>query len=155
MDPLSLTASAISIIQLTSELVKGARKLTKGVKNAPREVAELIDELTVFGVVLERLKSISHKAEDAESPDVSDDSAVGPSGKVSRLPMLHDMIKADAPLAVGFEELVVFKEKLMRVEPKIKKSFKWPFQKEEIIATVNRVRNLRFVLDTAIASDQL
>ena len=155
MDPLSLTASAIAIIQLASELVKGTRKYFKGVKNAPKEVGELVDELTVFGVVLGRLKSISQKAEDSEPLNTSDDGTAQPGKRISRLPMLCAMLKADAPLAVCFEEMMVFKEKLIKVKPRTKESFRWPFKKDEIMATVVRLRNLRFILDTAIASDQL
>lgn len=154
MDPLSVTASAIAIIQLTSALVKGTRTFFQSVRNAPKEVSELVDELTIFGAILERLKSTSQKADEARL-HASANGAVKVSQKDARLPMLHKMIKADGPLDICYAEMVAFEEKLAKDPSRIRKSLKWPFRKDEVVAVVLRLRNLRSLLHTAIASDQL
>lgn len=155
MDPLSVTASVIAIVELTSELISGTRDFYRSVRNAPSEIAELLDELTVFGVVLERLKYLSKQADSAGPSHASANGAAGESQKASRLPTLQAMVKVDGSLAVCYDQMLAFKDKLTKDPSKTKRSLKWPFRKEEIAAVVQRLRNLRSVLDTAIASDHL
>lgn len=62
MDPLSITASAVAIIQLTTDLLRGTKSFYKSVKNAPKNIADLVDELTSLGSILEHLKSIAQSA---------------------------------------------------------------------------------------------
>ena len=146
-DPLSATASIIAVLQLTQEVLTGARKLYQGIKNASREVSELIEELTAFGVVLERLKVISHNAQQTAANGGSNNlKGDGP------LPMLKTMMENGA-LSSCYSELQVFKSKIN--ENSRLKSVKWPFQKGEAKIMIDRLRNLKSMLDTAISTDQL
>ena len=150
-----MTASTIAILQLTTEIISGTRDFYKSVKNAPKEVSDLLDELQLFGAVLERLQYVSKQADDAAQQQTSAVPAAGVTQKTSRLPMLHTMVKADGPLTICYDTMSKLKDKLISDPSKLKKSLKWPFRKEEIVAEVQRLRNLRSVLDTAIASDNM
>lgn len=151
MDPLSVTASAITVIQLTTELIKGTRQYYKDVRNAPKEVAEFVDELTALGIVFERLKNISQKAEAASLSPI----AMHNKHKASCLPTLENMTKVDGPLAICYKEMLAFQRKLTRDQSRLKKSLKWPFEKAEMTDSIAHLRNLKSALDTAILSDQL
>ena len=155
MDPLSLTASSIAIIQLTTDLITGTQKFYKSVKNAPEEISAFIEELTVFGTVLERLLSLARKAETTRLSQAAQNGVVENSREASRLPMLQKMVHADGPLITCYEEMLVFKGRLTLTQSKMKMSLKWPFKKDEIMAIVRRLRILRSIMDSAIASDQL
>ena len=154
MDPLSLTASAIAIIQLTTDLVKGTRNLYKTIKKAPEEVGELLDELNVFGIVLERLNDVAQQAEKTKLPRPAANGAATPQ-TLSRLPTLQSMIEPNGSLATCYAEMLGLKIKLTSDHSKLKKSLKWPFQKDEILGVVQRLRTLRSILNSAIIGDQL
>ncbi len=155
MDPLSVTASAIAILQLTTELLGGTRNYYKSARNAPKEVAELIDELTTFGVVLEHLKTTANNAKTTElQQDKASGSTSSPRSGNS-LPMLQKMMEGGAPLTICYDEMMAFKTRLTKNQSRVKKSLKWPFQKDEVQTVVYRLRNLKSILDTAISSDQL
>ena len=53
MDSLSITASAVAIIQLITDLITETKKYYKNVKNAAKGIRALIEELTSFGGILE------------------------------------------------------------------------------------------------------
>lgn len=156
MDPLSITASAIAIIQVTTDLIDGARSYYKSVKNAREEIAELVHELESFDVLLKTLKDTSQRA-DALNKQQTDQlvPSVGCQRRVSRLPMLQKMMEADAPLSSCYNQMLLFKTKLTRDQSRVKRSLKWPFERDEIKAVIKRLRNLKSMLDTAIASDHL
>jgi len=155
MDPLSVTASAITIIQLTTELIKGTRNYYKNVKNAPKEIADFLDQLEMLGAVLERLKHTSEKADAKSSSKPRIHGGIQSPQNASPLPLLKKMLQTDGPLAICYEEMSAFKRRLSKDQSRIKKALKWPFEKDEIRDAVTRLRNLKSVLDTAILSDQL
>ena len=156
MDPLSITASTISIIQVTSELIIGCRSYYKSVKNSPEEIAEILQELESFDVLLRSLKDISQSADKTPQQQVEQWARHDiPQQKTNCLPMLQKMLEAGGPLSLCYHEMVVFKRKLTKDQSRFKKSLKWPFQKDEIKVVISRLRNLKSLLDTAIARDQL
>ena len=62
MDPLSVTASAITILQLTQSIIIGTNNFYKSARDCPAEICGLLDELTTFEKVLESLHSMVEKA---------------------------------------------------------------------------------------------
>ena len=64
MDPLSITASVIAILQLTTSIITTTKDFYRGTKNVPKEVGELLEELASFSGVLESLNSIIKKADE-------------------------------------------------------------------------------------------
>ncbi|CAD6581748.1 MAG: hypothetical protein ASARMPRED_000694 [Alectoria sarmentosa] len=156
MDPLSITASAIAIIQLTTDLISGARSYYKSVKNSPKEIAELVHELESFDVLLKSLRDTSQREDERHKQQMDQLVCnVGPEQKASRLPMIQKTMEADAPLFLCYNEMLVFKTKLTKDQSRTQRSLKWPFEKYEIKAVIRRLRNLKSLLDTAIASDHL
>ena len=155
MDPISLTASAIAILQLTQGLAKVTRNVYKDIKNAPKEVTELLDEFANFCTVLESLTTVIEEAESDERFEVARNGLYGIPQNASRLPTIQEITKANGPLATCHGEMVVLRGKLDENASKTKRSFQWPFEKRETTALTGRLRNLKSVLDTAIATDNL
>ena len=62
MDPLSITASAIAILQLTQSIIVGTNNFYKSARDYPAEIRGLLDELTSFEKVLENLQLMVEKA---------------------------------------------------------------------------------------------
>ena len=156
MDPLSITASAITIINGTTDLISACRSYYKNVKGSTKEIAELVHELESFDIVLKSLEDISHKTDEKSKPQkqqfARDDIL---EEETSRLPMLQKMLEADGPLSLCYNEMLVFKRKLTKHQSSRRRSLKWPFQKDEIKVVISRLRDLKSLLDTAIAGDHL
>lgn len=155
MDPLSATASAITLLQVTTELVKVTRKYYKNVKNAPKEIADLIDQLNLFTAVLDRLKETSEKADATSPAHIAANGSNSNSQTAGRLPLLKRMLQEDGPLFICYQEMLTFKRKLSADQSRLRKSLKWPFEKDEVGSAVARLRNLQSALETAIVSDNL
>ena len=62
MDPLSITASAIAILQLTQSIIVGTNNFYKSARDCPAEIRGLLDELMSFETVLGNLQSMVEKA---------------------------------------------------------------------------------------------
>ena len=62
MDPLSVTASAIAILQLTQSIIIGTDNFYKRARDCAAEIRGLLDELTSFEKVLESLHLMVEKA---------------------------------------------------------------------------------------------
>lgn len=62
MDPLSITASAIAILQLTQSIIVGTNNFYKSARDCAAEIRGLLDELTSFENVLESLQLMVEKA---------------------------------------------------------------------------------------------
>jgi ankyrin repeat domain-containing protein 50 len=61
MDPLSITASIIAVIQLTSSVISAAYNYRNGVKNAPEGAVKIVDDLTGLSQILEKLLKLIEK----------------------------------------------------------------------------------------------
>lgn len=156
MDPLSVTASAVAIIQLTTALIKGTRRYYKSLKDAPKEIASFIEQLESLGAVLERLKHTSEEADAIPTSQPTTNGGIQNAPSSNRLPLVKRMLQVDGPLAICFEEMLAFRAKLCQDKPsKIKRSLKWPFEKDDIRNAVTRLKELKSVLDTAILNDHL
>lgn len=155
MDPVSITASAIAIIQVTAELITGTKRYYKSVKGSSHEIADLLQELESFGFMLESLKGISQKV-DKTTRQIDQFAWDGtPQQEIIHLPILQKMLEADGPLSLCYNEMLELKRKLTKYQSSLKRSLKWPFKKDEIKAVVNRLRNLKSLLDTAIHRENL
>lgn len=155
MDPISITASAGTIIQMTFELITGIKSYYKSVKGSSKEVADLLQELESFGFVLESLKGISQKM-DRATRQIDQFACDGtPQQETFHPHILQKMLEADGPLSLCYNEMLDFRRKLTRHQSNLNTSLKWPFKKAEIKAVVNRLRNLKSLLDTAIHRENL
>ena len=155
MDPISLTASIIAILQLTTELIKVTRNVYKDIKNAPKEVDELLNEFTSFSAVLEHLKAIIEEAEADKRFEAARNGLYGISKTGSRLPTIQEQMKPNGPLATCQREMAAFKTRFDIDTSRVKRALRWPFEKGEVVALIGRLRNMKSNLDTAIATDKV
>ena len=156
MDPLSIAASAVSIINVTTDLITACRSYYKSVKGSTKEVAGLIHELESFDIVLKSLKDVSRETDEKAKQQIEQSGQHGESQQeTSRLPTLQKMLEAGGPLSLCYNEMLLFKRKLTKDQSGLRRSLKWPFQKDEIKIVISRLRNLKSLLDTAIARDHL
>jgi hypothetical protein len=65
MDPLSITASIVSLLSFSGSCAKDLRKLIHTVRNAPTEILALTNELADLNVLLADLNNTSHAIERA------------------------------------------------------------------------------------------
>jgi len=143
MGPLSIIASAIAIIQLTTDLTMRTRKYYESVKNTAKKIADLVDELTSLEVVLEHLKSTSQRAKALRASHTIATGKSELSRKANRLPVLQRMMNTNGLLAICYDEMPLFMAKLTKDPSKVKRSLKWPFERDEIKPVVNRLRGLK------------
>jgi len=97
MDPLSLTASIITVIELSGAVVRICYNFRKSVKGASGEAAKITKELNALHNVLEQLLEFAESEERAGT---------------SRLSSLSSLTKLDGPLARCQGELEILGQKL-------------------------------------------
>lgn len=151
MDPLSITASVIAILQLSNTVYKAAREYYTGVKAAPKEIKRLLEELEAFNDILIHLSDITAKAERNDKGSAPHET----SHKGTWLPSVTKLLEPDAALRLCFAEMQQFMDRVTIQKSKTKKALKWPFQKEEIYQTIGRLQKLQSLLEFAIATDNV
>lgn len=142
MDPLSVTASIIAVIQLTGSVVSAVYSYRTGVKNAPEDAAKVIQDLTGLSQVLENLLQVIER----ES-----------STKASRLESLESLTKPDGPLQSCQNTLEHLKAKLQPKEGwrAIKQSLTWPLKKDEIKSTLDDIATAKKTIGLAVSVDHM
>src|SRR5271155_4583978 len=96
MDPLSIIASVIAVLQLTNTLVSICLNHRSKAEKASR-IIRIMEELTSLRSVLERLVEVAENADES-----------GP----SHLPALKALCKPDGPLVKCEAELLTLEKKL-------------------------------------------
>lgn len=151
MDPLSITASVIAILQLSNTVYKAARGFYTGVKDAPKEIKLLLEQLEAFNDILIHLSDVAAKAEKHDKGSAMHET----SHKGTFLPSVKKLLEPDAALRLCFGEMQQFMERVTGQNSSMKKVLKWPFQKEEIYRTTGRLQRLQSLLEFAIATDNV
>src|SRR5438552_12640305 len=101
MDPLSITASIITVLQATNAVISICYDYSAAVNNFSWELPRVTGEVKSLRNVLETLEQLAKKAESA-------DPAAEP-----QLPALKLLCESDAgPLAICFVELEALEKKL-------------------------------------------
>jgi len=135
MDPLSITASTIAIIQISSDIVS----YINGATGATKERRRLRDEVRSCEFILQRL---SDEIDDAEEGN-------------TWLATIKALEGPDAPLSRLRDALTAIKAKL---EPKrgLKNAFstlKWPFDEKEIKKAISTIEHEKNLLCLALTND--
>jgi hypothetical protein len=135
MDPLSITASIIAIIQISSDIVS----YVNGATGATKERKQLRDEVRSCEFILQRL---SDEVSDVEEGN-------------TWLATIKALESHDAPLGRLHDALIAIKAKL---EPKkgLKNAFstlKWPFDKKEIEKVISTIEHEKNLLGLALTND--
>lgn len=95
MDVLSVLSSVITVLQLSNEIIKGAKKYYKGAKNASKDIQHLLDELESFNHVLVGLQVITARVQGSETGSVNG----GGVRSSECLPNIRKMLEPNAPLS--------------------------------------------------------
>jgi hypothetical protein len=142
MDPLSITASIIAMIQLSGVVINICYDYRSGVKNAPRDAATIRDEVASLRDVLEQLAN-------AAEAEIAADS--------SRLTALELLNKPDGLLVKCRTELAALEAKLKPTTgwKAARRSLIWPLKEVDVRKSLDNIRNLKAHLHLALTADQL
>jgi ankyrin repeat domain-containing protein 50 len=119
MDPLSITASIIAVIQLTGSVISAAYNYRTGVNNAAEDAVRIIEDLTGLSQILEKLLKLLEK-------DRSTGSA--------QLASVNTLTRSDGPLEICQRRLAELKTKL---QPQngwraVRKALTWPLKQDYV-----------------------
>lgn len=129
-DPLSTTASIISVIQLTSEVVK----YISGVSGAIKERKRLRDEIRACELILFELQDDVEDPEEEKTWSETIKALEGSDAPLGRLQNVLSVVKAKLEPKKGLEKALT--------------SLKWPFKEKEvnkIIFTIEREKALLLI----------
>lgn len=146
MDPISAlgaAASIIAVIQMTQSVGLLLRDLYKNTRDARADIERLYESIVSLEIIVKGLDDLAKES-----------------------PLTHSALfeNLKGPLQTIFTELEGLKEKLevqadgkyervkLSMRKEVKRSLKWSFQKDEIVATAARLENLKssLTLETGV-----
>jgi hypothetical protein len=141
MDPLSVTASAIAILQISGTIINLCYNYRSRVKNAAKEASRIVNELNGFRSVIESL--FVFLEEDSEN-------------KSAQSSALGKLAQSGGALVRCINELKVLEEKL---EPKegwraVKAAILWPLKESEVKKVLHDIESTKSIVQLALAADQ-
>jgi hypothetical protein len=145
MDPLSLAASLIAVLQISGAVISALYEYRSGVKDASKDTARIIEELNSLRNILENLlRAVEREDASAESSRLSTfQKLLGPNGELERCKADLESIseKLDAGRKGSAWESV-------------KRSLVWPFKEKEIEKLLQNVQRAKNTLNFALSADQ-
>jgi hypothetical protein len=146
MDPitaLGAAASVLAVIQMTQTVGLLLRDLYKDIRDARADIERLYESIVSLEIIAKGLDDLVKQR------------------ALKHLALLED---PKGPLKAAFAELKKLKEKIdvqidgrferlkLSVKKELKRSLKWPFKKEEVLAIVARLENLKssLTLETGV-----
>lgn len=143
MDPLSVTASIITVLHLTHQIGVLCLDLRSKFKNARQEIDQILDEISSLRTVLEGLARLG------TAEDQDDDSSVR---------KLDSITKADGPLMKCSVELQELADELKKANQSNLKSsiqaLSWTFKEKDVSRRLHRIDRLKETLQLALSVDQ-
>ena len=141
MDPLSLTAGIIAVIQVSATVVSLCYDYRNGVKNAVQEATRITEEVKSLQDVLERLLKLA-ELETARGS--------------SRLQALQHLIQPGGVLPRCHEDLEVLRNRLGSEGRKksLMTTLKWPLNEKELKQTLENIAKTRGTISLALIADQ-
>jgi hypothetical protein len=141
MDPLSLTASAIAILQISGVIINTCYDYRIRVKNAAKDASRIINELNGLRTVIDSLFQL---LEDECNEKVIQNSALG------------KLAEADGPLT---RCETCLKELAKKLEPKAgwraaRDAILWPLREPEMMKTLQDIGSTKSTVQLALAADQ-
>jgi hypothetical protein len=141
MDPLSITASAIAIVQLSGAIINTCYTYRSRLKSASKNASRIINELNSLRMVIESLFQV-----------VEDESET----KSGRESTLSKLSQRGGPLA-NCE--TVLQELSMRLEPKagwraVQAAILWPLTESDMRTALKEIGSLKSIIQLALDVDQ-
>jgi len=142
LDPLSVLASIIAVIQLIGSVISTVYNYRKGVKHAPEDAAKIIQDLTGLSQILEKLLEMIENERSTEG---------------TRFASLEGLVKPDEPLKSCPKALERLNAKLQpengwRVT---KHSLVWHLKQDHIKKTLGEIATAKDTLSLAIIVDYM
>jgi hypothetical protein len=153
MDPLSVTASIIAVLQATNAVVSVCYDYSSAVKGSSWELPRVIEEVKSLRGVLETLEPLARKAESGADPI-----------NKTRLPTLKLLCEPEkGQLAECLKELKTLKEKLAppswsgqegSKRSALIQALRWPLKEGDTKKTLENIGRFKATLNLAIAADE-
>jgi ankyrin repeat protein len=144
MDPLSIAASVIAIIQLSGKVTSLCWEYRSAVKGARRDITRILDEVNSLRTVLESLVTLAENDDQDNEPALS---------------TLRSLAKPNGTLHNCQVELVHLEKELRKYAPATRKrgnsTFSWPFKEKEMSNHLSHIATLKQNLQLALITDQM
>jgi len=160
MDPLSITASIIAVVQATNSVISFCFDFCSALKDRPWGLTKLLQETTALRNVLESLRNV---AEPAETQAMLESKAADAE---SRLPRLKLLCQPNGPLEACLQELVRLEDKLTttaghkwnikmgKISKAVIQAMGWRMKKEDIEKTVQMLERFKATFTLALTADE-
>lgn len=144
MDPISLTASLIAVLQVSSTVISTLYSYRHGVQNSHADVIRIISSLNSLQAVLESVLSL---VEAGKLPESS----------VSQLPTLSQLMGPDGELQRLEANLTTLKGK---IEPEkgwraVRQALVWPLKEKEVKSMLDGIQRVQGLLHFALSADHM
>ena len=141
MDPLSITGTLIAVAQIASVVITICYDYREGVKNAPKQVIRISDELSSLKDVLDALLRLVEKSEASGTSDLS---------------TFERLAQPGGPLLSCLVELEKLKSKLQPETGwrKRRQSLTWPLKEGEMREALGSLERLKSTMSLALSTDQ-
>lgn len=134
-DPLSITASIIAIIQLSSAVVE----YINGARGATKERKRLRDEVRACEFILQHLKDDADDTEEGKAWSETIKTLEGTDAPLGRLWVALSVLKAKLEPQTGLEKALT--------------SLKWPFNEKEVEKIISAIEREKTLLQLALTND--
>ncbi|KAI9878142.1 MAG: hypothetical protein M1830_001788 [Pleopsidium flavum] len=140
MDPLSVTASIFTILELSEAVLSICYKFRKSVKGASGEAAKITKDLKALQDILEQLLELAEIEEKTGT---------------CRLSSLSSLTKSNGPLARCLHELESLEQKLKPATglKQVGKALSWPFKEGEVRKALEGLESIKASLQLALITD--
>jgi hypothetical protein len=155
MDPLSVTASIIAVIQAANSIISFCFDFRSAVKERPWGLTKISSEVTLLRNILEALRNLSEQAESETEP--FDRTAQ------NRLPVLKQLCSHGGPLEKCLEELHEVEKKLapprwsglLKPIPRaFIQTMGWRLKDKEVEGTIQMLERFKTTFNLALTADE-
>jgi hypothetical protein len=151
MDPLSITASLIAVLQISGTVISALYEYRNGVKGASKDAARIIAELNSLRGILESLLQAVEK----------EDYKASSNGGGSRLANFQALTHPDGELKRCQADLEAVSAKLVGDDAgslsgwkKVRKALIWPFKEKDVEKLLQSVQKATSTMQFALSADQ-
>lgn len=159
MDPLSLSASVIAILQISGSLISTLYNYRTGVVSASKEAARIIAELNSLRAVLESLLSAIESESALQTPPPYGETSSLPASSLSRLATITKLAQPNGELQRCQMELEALCQKLQVKDEskfeKMKHALMWPLKKEQVDSALESLQSAKSTMSLALSTDQM
>lgn len=152
MDPLSVTASVIAVLQVANTVISVCYDFRAAIKDAPWALTRIMSSINELRLILGRLEQVAN-----ESELTFDDT------NVARLTTLEVLCREGGAISNCFQELVALEKKLVpgswagnagSKRRALIQSIGWQFKGKDAEETLQRLEGYKSTLNLAITMDQ-